>query len=177
MVNAGSYPPPPPMPPPGGYGATPPPPSGSNKSKIGLILGIVGGVLLLGCLICGGIGYFIFSFGMGEFEKEVRRRVETHPKMIEHIGTISTFKWQFMESQRATEQRGQPNVAVFVFAVTGSKGTGSVKAVQMQGVTGIAPFEARLEMGGQTYLLIGEGAEEEEGGIQFAPSGEMNPED
>lgn len=171
MVNAGAYPPPPPMPPPGGYGTNPPPPSGSNKSKIGLILGIVGGVLVLGCLICGGIIYFIFSFGMGQFEEQVRLHVEKHPKVVEHIGTISKFEWEYFASQTATDQLGRP---VMVFAVTGSNGTGVVKFIQPQSnpATGQVTGEAWLDTGGQSYCLTGT-EEEEEPQIEFSPSDEM----
>ncbi len=93
----------------------------AGKANVPLIVGIVVGVVLL-LLVCGGGIYFIFYSGMGMLQQQVRADLEGNPVIAENIGPIATFEVDFGASMKV--EGGD----VFVFNVSGPKGTGVVVA-------------------------------------------------
>ena len=89
---------------------------GSAKLLVGILIG--GG---LAALICCGVGAF-FLFGLDEFARQVQVEIEDNPVIVEHIGEISSFEHDLSMSI------DEPGEDTFVFHVTGTKGSGTLRA-------------------------------------------------
>jgi hypothetical protein len=127
---------------------------------IGLILGIVGAVVVVGgCLVCGVGGYAGWAWGRGVVEQQVKSQLSNHPRVVEKIGTIQEFEFGLMDSAEASQSGPQ----LFVFNVAGSKGSGVIRVQMDRSGRTQKILYAELEISPrETYVLIGEGAEEEE---------------
>jgi hypothetical protein len=75
----------------------------------------------LGFLCCGGGTAFLY-FGMHEIARQVRSELDDNPVLVEHVGEIQEFEIDFAASF------GEDGDDVFVYNVTGTKGSGVVTA-------------------------------------------------
>ena len=143
--NYGGYTPPNPSNPyanPGSFGQMPP----KKKSKLGLILGIVGGVGVVLALVCCGGGYFVFNASMNIIGDQVKTQVQNHPAIQEHIGTIETSSMDFPASIKESDKAGGGNNR-FVVHIKGSKGSGDVIGKQQPGQQSLSDKILRLPDG------------------------------
>ncbi len=128
------------------YGASPDP---YARPKAGtspwLIVGIVGGVMGVGVLVCcGGCGLTMW-FGKGVVETDVANQLRDHPDFRQHIGEIEEFEYNLTATGAAPEED------IHVFDVKGTKGSGKLTTRIRDGADGssiVTWAELRLE-GGQ----------------------------
>jgi hypothetical protein len=115
----------------------------SNKTCliVGLILGGIVGVVLL----CGGCGIGMYYFGVRQIASGVQATLAQNLVIQEHIGDIQSLEFNLM----ATGERGGGDM--FVFDVTGSKGSGTIIAECIQ-----QPGGAVDVVSGQLELANGE---------------------
>ncbi|QDU31957.1 hypothetical protein ETAA8_71190 [Anatilimnocola aggregata] len=129
-------------------------PVAPKKSNVLLyvLLGI-GGVALLVCCSCGGIGYFGFNQALGMVAQQIKPQLQTDPVIQEHIGTIDTLSMNMTKSVSEAEQNKKQGF--LVFDIKGEKGSGIV----MGRVDQTNPQQARLAEGelrmadGQSFPL------------------------
>lgn len=110
-----------------GDSPAPQPQSGSGK-KIAWIIGIIGGVLLLGVLVCCGAGYFFFNWALNQAGEIVIAELKDNPVVVEHLGGIDSVETNLPLSGVETEKAKQDDPAAqrIVFDATGPKGTGQL---------------------------------------------------
>lgn len=111
----------------------------SSKVVIGLLL--VGSVVFLMC--CGGgVAMYVWidrngeefaegfaegfteelqQAGQDEFARQVRVEIENNPVIVEHIGSISSFEYDF---DRSMDEPGD----TYVFYLSGDRGSGTLRA-------------------------------------------------
>ena len=121
--------------------------SGSGCGIWFWIFGGVIGVGLAGVCCCGGVIYF----GMQVVTEGVGEQLCHHPTVVEHIGEVEQFSFNFMETGNA-EGSGD----VLVFDVKGSKGTGLIYCEQIpdsEGNPEILWAELRLPDGRKFELV------------------------
>ena len=92
-----------------------------RRSSIVLILGILFGSGFVVLLCCGGFGG-LMVFGFNVIAKEVELQLRDNAALVEHIGEIEEFDIDWMASM------AHPEDDVFVFEVTGTKGSGEITA-------------------------------------------------
>lgn len=107
----------------------------NNNVLVGLL---VGGAALI--LVCCGVGFGVFYWignnaedfaegfaegieeaGFDEFTRQVRVEVEDNPVILEHIGSISSFEYDF---DRSMNEPGD----IYVFHLSGDNGSGTLRA-------------------------------------------------
>ena len=104
------------------------PPPAKSKSPLMLILGIIGGIMLLSLVCCGGLMYYGYTQGAAVVGNEVVSRhgdkLESSPEFQEHVGSIQEAKLNFMATTEAGQQ-GDPSK--LVLDVVGDKGSAQLK--------------------------------------------------
>lgn len=128
----------------GNYGQAPPP---KKSYAIFWILGIIGGVIVLGCGCCGVMSYVGFNTGMNMVAEQIKGEVQGHPAIQEHIGTIETATTDFSASMQETEKKGGQGNNHLVIHVKGSKGEGDIIGGQQPGRPGLSNKILRLPDG------------------------------
>ena len=79
-------------------------------------------------------------------------RLNQDDKAQEHLGTVTSAKWDMMASSKATQDRGS-GTSVLVFHAAGDKGKGDVNAEQapgekmFQNAVLILPSGEKVELG------------------------------
>ncbi len=123
--------------------------SSSTCLILGLIFGGVGAFVLL----CGGCCVGVVFFGLDQIGGEIEQDLADNPVIQEHIGDIQTFEMNKWESiQHADED-------VYVFRVSGPKGSGTVEAECLDNDAGIYEVwsgELRMDSG-EVYDLFPDG--------------------
>ena len=125
-----------------------------DAGKIHPVLIILGVVLLLG-LLCGGGVVSLMFFGLNVFTEQVVQEIRDNPVIVEHIGKIEDTDTEWVATAAANDDE------VFVFALEGTKGSGTVTVRitingEQQEVT-----EGSLELpSGEVLDLFPDGAEE-----------------
>lgn len=107
--------------------STPPPPT--KKSRVGLILAILGGVGVLGLIACCGGGYAMMNFGFNIIGSQVTTTLRTNAKATEKLGEIKSCKMDFVASSSHpnNQKPGNPQ-QIMIFNVEGTKDSGIVTA-------------------------------------------------
>lgn len=134
-----SYPPQPP-----GYG----PPSGPKSgSKVKIILALVIG----GGLLCSGVLTLVVWLGLGMVQDDVASQLETHPVLLEHVGTVQEFKMNAMASLDYDDTN------IWVYDVQGTLGDCVVKARSISKQDREEVQWAKMELpDGRTFVLVGD---------------------
>jgi hypothetical protein len=99
-----------------------PAPPKSNKTCL-IVLLILGG-LLLGCLCCGGLAYWGFRASAGQVGTIISSGVADNEVIQEHIGEIQSSEVLWMESIQYVAESGKQNY--FILDLKGSKGNGKL---------------------------------------------------
>ena len=100
-----------------------PPPKKSN-AWLWILLG-VGGVVVMGCLCCGGFMWF----GFGLVGQQISAKLNSDPTAQQHLGTVSSATVDFVATGEVNQGKAGGD-QYMVFAVKGDKGSGKVKAKQ-----------------------------------------------
>jgi hypothetical protein len=127
------------------YGASPDP---YARPKAGtspwLIVGIVGGVMGLGVLVCcGGCGVWMY-FSFEVMETEIANQLRDHPDFRQHVGEIKEFKYNW------TASNAEPDWDVEVYDVVGTLGSGTVTVrtrMESDGYSTVLWAKIRLDSG------------------------------
>jgi hypothetical protein len=108
----------------GSFGQAPPP----KKSKAWIwILGIIGGVVVLGCGCCGVGTYWAYSLGMNMIAEQTKQEIQGRPEVQEHIGTIESATPDLFAGVQETQKKGaKPGESHLVVHIKGNKGSGDV---------------------------------------------------
>lgn len=107
------------------FGGQPQQPASSGGSKTWLwVLGILGGLFIVGSMVCCGVIYYGSSQISSLVAEAAMEEFQNDPAVQEHIGTIESSEMNFSEA--ISESAKDPNVAVVVFGVTGDKGSGKI---------------------------------------------------
>jgi hypothetical protein len=114
------------------FAATTPgfPPPRRSSAWLWILVG-AGGVAALVCCGCGGLMWFGLSAAGGVLDKQMVARLNDDAIAKEHLGTVTSAKWDMMASGEATQKGGGKNV--LLFHVQGSKGKGDVVVEQAPG--------------------------------------------
>ena len=107
------------------------------------VIGIIGGLGLLGILVCCGSVFFAFQFGAGMLGEEVKAELQGNPTIREHLGDVESAKMNLTAT--AQENQEQAENDLLVFDVQGSQASGRVVVRQQAG--GIQPQELILNDG------------------------------
>lgn len=91
-----------------------------SSSKLPWILGILGGVVVLGLLVCCGGFYALMNVGMNVVAEDIRMQLRDHPTIQEHVGEIQSIDVAFGASMAHDDDE------TFVYEVKGSKGNGEL---------------------------------------------------
>ncbi len=110
---------------------------GAGGKTVVLILAIVGGLLVVGCLACGGLFYFGFNAAMDAAGQVVKEQFADHPVIQEHLGGIETSKPNLMDTAEIQQEFGENHMA---FDVSGPQGSGTLVVRQVAG----DQFEGRV---------------------------------
>ena len=137
------------------YQPYPVPPDPYRRPKAGaspwLIVGVIGGVVGLGALICcGGCGVLMW-FGKGAMETEVANQLRDHPDFQQHIGEIQEFKYNL------TASGAEPEFDVDVYEVVGTRGRGTVTVrtrMEDDGSSTVLWAKIRLDTGQQVEINL-----------------------
>ncbi|QEG41953.1 Coa1/Tim21 domain-containing protein [Roseimaritima ulvae] len=118
-------------------------------SKLPWILGAIGGVVLLGVLVCCGGGYALVNLGMNVVAEDIRMQLRDHPTVREHIGEIESIDTAFGASLAHEDDD------TFVYNVSGDKGDGELTVKSVTGGDGMEDIvSATLRTDdGETYEL------------------------
>jgi hypothetical protein len=136
----------------GGQGMSQPPKRGTSVWL--WVLGIGGGVVLLLCCGCVGLGYFGFTGIMGFMGDMVKQQIENDPVIVEHIGEVKSVTVNYTDTGKEKQNNPQPGRNVLVFDVQGTKGSGQVVGTQVQAPEpGLVLENARLRKDGKEYPL------------------------
>jgi len=101
-------------------GAPSHPPQKSGMSKPLIIISITVGVCLTGLLVCCGGCAFIGYLGIGMTSDEIADTLRHNPVILEYIGEIESFEYQFVDSTNIEDYD------IEVYAVKGTKGSGEI---------------------------------------------------
>ena len=88
------------------------------------VLGIVGGVFLIGAIICCGLVYFAASKGSEFVAEAVIEEVRDNPVILENIGEVTESSANLSEAW--AESTKEENIATLVIDVKGDKGSGKI---------------------------------------------------
>jgi len=110
-----------------------------------ILLG-VGGVGLLVCCGCGGLG----MLGVSMAGSQMAARLNADPVVQEHLGTVTSATMDVMGTGEESQRAGGRNV--IVFDVVGDKGTGKVIADQAPAPEQFKNARLRLPSGEEFQL-------------------------
>jgi hypothetical protein len=85
-----------------------------------IVIVVLLGLTLVGCLCCGGLGYF----GIQAAGQQVVDLVQDDPQVQEQLGGITSSSMNIMATAEEQQDTGEQNV--IVFDVTGPKGSGQL---------------------------------------------------
>lgn len=103
-----------------------PGPPAKKKSKLFLILGILGGGALLGLLCCGGVTYWTFQKGMEPFVATTTE-MSANAELTEKLGTPIEHQLESIKIRNLTNNNGDGGADIS-FTAKGPKGTAEVSA-------------------------------------------------
>jgi hypothetical protein len=127
--------------------SAPPPP---KKSKLGLILAIIAGVVFLGFLACCGGGYFFMNLGFDVIGAQATNSIRAHPQAAAKLGEVKSCKVDFVASAAHPENQKPGNTRqIMVFNVEGANGSGVLTAevVNQPGQQEMRLIELRMSSG------------------------------
>ncbi len=106
--------------------AQPQAPAPKQGKSWGFIIGGCAVVGILGALVCCGGFFFLGKFGLDAAAQNVAAQVQNEAAVQEHIGDITTSKFNFTRS-------GEEGGGAQVYSVEGSKGKGDVIVHETRG--------------------------------------------
>jgi hypothetical protein len=112
----------------GNYGQAPPP---KKSYAIFWILGIIGGVVVLGCGCCGVMGYMGMGGVSQQLSSMLKQQIQNDPVIQEHIGSLDTVTWSVFEVQALQQSHPEITGQIQAFKVKGPKGEGIVFGAQV----------------------------------------------
>lgn len=123
-----------------------------EKNRTCLIVGLIVGGVVGAALVCGGCCAGLGYWGFNRITTEVRNDLADNEVILEHVGAIESFEMLYSDSFARSESD------VFVFRVTGDKGSGRITAKSVTGDDGLEYVESgELVLdNGETYELIPE---------------------
>src|SRR5687768_9736358 len=112
------------------FGPPPPTPRTSGVKTLLIVLGIFGGIFLLTCGACCGVGAWTIRTGLAKDARRVEARIQDHPVVLDKIGALQECKYSFT----ATTNRGFEDAEYDrVFEIKGTKGNGLVLTSELFG--------------------------------------------
>ncbi len=137
------------------YGDQAPKPRGSNTWL--WVLGIIGGIMALGGLVCCGGAFFAYRAGTGAIAEVYKSQLNGNPVIVEHVGTIEAMSLSLTETSKQAETSG----GAMAFNVTGSKSSAVLLVKQAPGGdgTGIQSAELLMPDGSRHPIPLDQAAE------------------
>lgn len=96
---------------------------GAGSRVVLVVLAVVGGLLVVGCLACGGLTYFGFNRAMGMLADLAEDQYGTHPVVAEHLGEMESLSFNVAATGNVSQELGEDYL---VFDVQGTKGDGQL---------------------------------------------------
>lgn len=121
-----------------------------KKSNVWLwVIGIIGGFIVVGALVCCGGLYFTYQAGKTMLAESIRTELRGNPVIEENLGEIQSLEMNL--GATGQQNQGQDGPDVLVFDAEGSKGSGqiAVRPDQAGGFTSaelILPDGERIEL-------------------------------
>ncbi len=122
------------------YGQAPPKKSTAKYWLLGC--GITG---LLAVLVCCGGSLLMTQFGLGMLAGEFQKQLDGNPVIVEHIGDIESMSMSWGDTIQGA-QNAEGGAEEMAFAITGTKGSGTVYIRQDKSGDGTGMQSARLVM-------------------------------
>ncbi len=106
------------------------------------VLGIIGGLTVLGALVCCGGGYFGYQAVTNMIAEAYKSQLQGNPVIVEHVGEIEFMKLNLT----TTQEQAQSSNGMMAFDVVGSKSSATLLVRQAPGGDGTAIASAELLM-------------------------------
>jgi hypothetical protein len=106
------------------------------------VLGIVGGLIVIGALVCCGVGYFGYQAATNMLAEAFKGQLQGNPVIVEHVGEIESLKLNLTK----TQEQAQSSNGMMAFDLVGAKGSATLLIRQSQGGDGMGIDEAVLLM-------------------------------
>lgn len=123
--------------------------------------------MLLGMVVCCGVGYYMFNAATDLVANEISSEFADDPMVVEHIGDITSSKSDLSSTISASQN--EENVAVLVINLEGSKGNGQIRH-RTDNKSGVVSATLVTEDGTE-YPLSMDDAEEELEGLDLSELG------
>ena len=114
-----------------------------SGSKVWLwVLGIIGGLTVIGALVCCGGGYFGYQAVTNMIAEAYKSQLQGNPVIVEHVGEIESMKLNLT----TTQEQAQSSGGMMAFDIVGSKSSATLLVRQAPGGDGTAIADAELLM-------------------------------
>jgi hypothetical protein len=91
-----------------------------KSSKTPIILAVIGGIGLVGMLICCGGGVWLARLGMNITSADIENQVRDNPAIKEHVGTIQKLEVDWAKSL------AEDDYDIWTYDIEGSKAKGEL---------------------------------------------------
>ncbi len=106
------------------------------------VIGIIGGIMVLGALVCCGGTFFAYRAGTNMLAEQFKNQLSGNPTIVEHVGDIQSMSLNLSETSTQAESSG----GALAFDVVGSKSNATLLIKQAPGGDGTSIGSAELLM-------------------------------
>ncbi len=90
------------------------------------VLGIIGGIGILGAIVCCGGSFALYRAGSSALAEQLKQNLAGHPTINDQIGDIQSMSMDLI----ATGKAGEAKPGTIAFKIEGSKGSGFIEIHQ-----------------------------------------------
>lgn len=106
------------------------------------VLGIIGGMTVVGALLCCGGGYYGYQAVTNMIAEAYKSQLQGHPVIVEHVGEIESLTFSLTQ----TQEHAESSDGMMAFDLVGSKGSATLLVEQESEGDGTGIETAQLVM-------------------------------